>query len=154
MEVKFFLNDVEVTYNVKPGEYLLDTLRNNGVLSLHKSCNESCCGNCTVLVDNKPVLSCSMLTVRAEGKHITTVEGVQEVASRIADLFAEQGSDQCGYCGSAMALTIYALSLANPQANDEEIKDFMVGNLCRCSGYQGQFIAAKKYLEEVNKNGK
>ena len=154
MEVKFYLNGTLVSYNIAPGEYLVDTLRNNGTLSVHKSCNESSCGSCTVIVDDKPVLSCSVLTVRVAGKHVTTVEGIQEEAKRIADFFAEEGSDQCGYCGAGFALILHCLAKDNPHATDEEIKDFMIGNLCRCSGYQGQFNAAKKYLAEVNKNGR
>ena len=89
MLVTFYLNDVQVTWDVKPGEYLATTLRSHGVKSVKIGCNESTCGSCTLLIENKPVMSCSVLTASVEGKHITTVEGIQEEAAKISDCFSE-----------------------------------------------------------------
>lgn len=146
MIVNFKLNGLEKEINVKPNEYLLDTLRKIGVYSLKKGCDGSSCGACTVLMNGRPILSCSVLTLSIEGKEITTVEGIQEEANKIADCFALEGADQCGYCNSSFALTIYALSheLINP--TDEEIKHYLVGNICRCTGYYSQLKAVKRYL--------
>lgn len=146
MLVKLNLNGLDVKMDVEPNEYLLDALKRYGVRSLKKGCDGSACGVCTVLFDDKPILSCSILAVRADGHKITTVEGIQEEASKIAECFSSEGADQCGYCNSSFALTIYALSKEYKNPTDEQIKEYMVGNLCRCTGYQSQFKAIKKYL--------
>jgi len=148
MLVTFFLNNVEVSYSVNPGEYLADTLRRHGVKSIKIGCNESSCGSCTLLVDNKPMMSCSLLTASVEGKHITTVEGIQEEAAKISAHFAAEGADQCGFCNVGYALVIYSLKREYKNPTDEEIKNYIVGNLCRCSGLQSQFNAIKAYLKE------
>lgn len=146
MLLKFNLNGLDVKMDVEPNEYLLDALKRYGVRSLKKGCDGSACGVCTVLFDDKPILSCSILALRVDGHKITTVEGIQEEASKIAECFSSEGADQCGYCNSSFALTIYALSKEYKNPTDEQIKEYMVGNLCRCTGYQSQFKAIKKYL--------
>ena len=146
MVVKFNLNGLDVEYVIKPGEYLLDTLRSNGIKSVKKGCDASACGVCTVLVDDKPVLSCSLLTAKVEGHRVTTVEAIQDEAAELSEYFYREGSDQCGYCNAAFALMVHALKKENPHPTDEEIKDYMVGNLCRCTGYQSQQKAIKAYL--------
>ena len=148
MLVSFYLNDVKVTYDVNPGEYLATTLRNHGVKSVKIGCNESSCGSCTLLLDGKPVMSCSVLTVSIEGKHVTTVEGIQEEAARISHYFSEEGADQCGFCNVGYALVVYALKREYKNPTDEEITNYIVGNLCRCSGLQSQMKAIKAYLKE------
>lgn len=146
MLVKFNLNGIDIELNVKPGEYLLDTLRNHGVKSVKKGCDGSACGVCTVLVDDKPVLSCSVLTATVEGHKVMTVEAIQDEAAELSECFSKEGADQCGYCNAAFALMVHALKKENPHPSDEEIKDYMVGNLCRCTGYQSQQKAIKAYL--------
>ena len=146
MLVKFNLNGLDVEYVIKPGEYLLDTLRSQGVKSVKKGCDGSACGVCTVLLDDKPVLSCSVLTAKVEGHRVTTVEAIQEEAAALSECFSREGADQCGYCNAAYALMVHALKKENPHPTDEEIKDYMVGNLCRCTGYQSQQKAIKAYL--------
>lgn len=148
MIVKFYLNDVEVSYDVAPNEYLAKTLRSHGIKSVKVGCNESTCGSCTLLIDGKPMMSCSILSVTIEGKHITTIEGIQEEAAKIAHYFAEEGADQCGFCNVGFALTIYALKRELKNPSDEEINNYIVGNLCRCSGLQSQLKAIKAYLME------
>ena len=148
MNVTFYLNDVCVTYDVKPGEYLAYTLRKHGVKSVKVGGNESSCGSCTLLLEGKPVMSCSILTASIEGKHVTTVEGIQEEAAKISKHFSKEGADQCGFCNVGFALTIYSLKRELKNPTDEEIKDYVVGNLCRCSGLQSQINAIKAYLKE------
>ena len=154
MEVRFVLNRTEVVLNVRPDEYLAETLRNQGVLSVHIGCNESNCGTCTVLINGKPSMSCSVLTAQVYGKTVTTVEDIQEEANKIADYFSDEGADQCGFCLVGFALVVHALALEYPNPTDEEIKNYLVGNLCRCSGYHAQIEAVKKYLAEVKKHAK
>ena len=148
MLVKFYLNDTLVSYDVRPDEYLSQTLRSHGIESVKVGCNESTCGSCTLLVEGKPVMSCSILTASIEGKHVTTVEGIQEEAAKIAYHFAEEGADQCGFCNVGYALVVYALKREIKNPTDEQIKDYIVGNLCRCSGLQSQLNAIKAYLKE------
>ena len=148
MKVSFYLNDVLVSYEVKPSEYLAETLRRNGLKSVKIGCNESTCGSCTLLVDMKPVMSCSVLTASVEGKHITTVEGIQEDAAKLSKHFADEGADQCGFCNVGYALVCYALKQEIKNPTEEQIIDYIVGNLCRCSGLQSQLKAIKAYLKE------
>ena len=146
MLVKFNLNGFEREVNVQPGEYLLDTLRKIGIKSVKKGCDGSACGVCTVLLDEKPVLSCSVLTVRVNGHKVETVESIQDEAAKLSECFSSEGADQCGFCNAAVALMVHALKKENPNPTDDEIKDYLVGNLCRCTGYQGQKKAIRKYL--------
>jgi carbon-monoxide dehydrogenase small subunit len=146
MKVNFILNKHDVTYEIEPSEVLLDSLRKHHLVSVKRGCETSTCGVCTVLLNDKPVLSCSVLTASIEGKHVTTVDGIPEEIEKIAHYFGDEGADQCGFCNAGLALTIYALKKENPHPTDEEIKHYVVGNLCRCSGYQAQFLAIKRYL--------
>ncbi|MBN2557285.1 MAG: 2Fe-2S iron-sulfur cluster binding domain-containing protein [Clostridia bacterium] len=147
MKVRFLVNGEKKTFEVKPDEYLLDTLRNNNYKSVRRGCETSSCGICTVLMDGMPVASCSLLTAKAEGRHITTVEGIQEDAELLAGFFGREGADQCGYCNPSIALACYAMKRELKDPTDEEIKAYLVGNLCRCSGYSGQHRAIRAYLE-------
>lgn len=148
MLVKFYLNDTLVSYDVRPDEYLAETLRSHGIKSVKVGCNESTCGSCTLLLEGKPVMSCSVLTASIENKHVTTIEGIQEEAAKIAHHFAEEGADQCGFCNVGYALVVYALKKNIKNPTDEQINDYIVGNLCRCSGLHSQLKAIKAYLKE------
>lgn len=148
MKVNVVVNGYKKVFEVNPGEYLLDTLRTNNYLSVKKGCDTSSCGVCTVLFDGKPVKSCSLLTAKTEGHEITTVEGIQKEAEKLSGHFGHEGADQCGYCNPSLALTVHAMKneLINP--TDQDIKEYLVGNLCRCTGYQAQHIAIRSYLED------
>ena len=146
MLVKFILNGVSKEIIIQPGEYLLETLRNLGIKSVKNGCDGSSCGACTVLLDDKPVLSCSLLTARVNGHKVDTVESIQEEAARLSECFSSEGADQCGYCNAAYALMIHALRKENPNPSAKEIEDYMVGNLCRCTGYKSQQKAVAKFF--------
>ena len=150
MQVKFTLNKKEVSFKIKSNEFLADTLRANEMLSIRKGCNTSNCGLCTVWIDGKPTLSCSVLAVRAQGKNITTIEGLQKEAEEFAEILVAEGAEQCGFCSPGFIMTVLAMKkeLINP--TDEEIIHYLTGNLCRCTGYMGQLRAVKKYLEVVS----
>ena len=149
MKLKFYLNDTQVEWDIEPDEYLAQALRRNGILSIRIGCNETACGSCTVLIDEKPVLSCGVLAAKVEGKHVTTVEGIQEEANKLADYFGDEGADQCSFCAVGFALIVHALKREYKNPTEEQIKEYIVGNLCRCTGYQSQLKAIKKYLAEV-----
>lgn len=146
MKITLSINQEIKTFEVLPGDYLLDVLRENHYVSVRRGCDNTSCGVCTVLKDNKPVPSCSLLAVQAVGHEITTVEGIQDEADKLGRYFGDEGADQCGFCNPSMALTCYALKLENPKATEEEVKAYLVGNLCRCTGYVAQHKAIMNYL--------
>ena len=152
MEIKIILNGKAVTDSIDADSVLLDFLRKHGCYSVKRGCDTSNCGLCTVLMDGKPVLSCSMLTARADGHKIHTLEGLQEEASDFIGFIADQGADQCGFCNPGFVMNTIALLRENPDPTDDEIRAFLAGNLCRCSGYDGQLRGIRKYLDS-KKNG-
>ena len=146
MEVKINLNGKIVVDSIEEDSILLDFVRKHGCLSVKRGCDTSNCGLCTVLMDGKPVLSCSMLTARADGHKIQTLEGLQEEAADFIGFIADQGADQCGFCNPGLVMNTIALLRENPDPTDDEIRAFLVGNLCRCSGYDGQLRGIRNYL--------
>ena len=152
MEIKIILNGKAVTDSIDADSVLIDFLRKHGCYSVKRGCDTSNCGLCTVLMDGKPVLSCSMLTARADGHKIHTLEGLQEEASDFIGFIADQGADQCGFCNPGFVMNTIALLRENPDPTDYEIRAFLAGNLCRCSGYDGQLRGIRKYLDS-KKNG-
>lgn len=147
VKINIMLNGRPRTFEVGPDDYLLDTLRNHHLYSVRKGCDSSNCGICTILMDGKPVLSCSILSVRADGHAFTTVEGIAEEADQISDYFGDEGADQCGFCNIGMALLAYTMKRDNVEPTEEAIRHHLAGNLCRCSGYQAQVKAIKRYME-------
>lgn len=150
MDVTLTLNGKRITRSVDADMALLDFVRNEGCYSVKRGCDTSNCGLCTVFLDDKPVLSCSVLVARADGHKVTTMEGLQKEAAEFGAFIADQGAEQCGFCNPGMIMNALALFRENPEPSEEEIKEYLAGNLCRCSGYEGQlrgiqnFIAWKK----------
>lgn len=127
-------------------EFLADTLRKAGYLSVKQGCDTTSCGLCTVWLDGSPVLSCSMPTLRAEGKEITTLEGVQDEAREFGAFLVEEGADQCGFCAPGFVMTVLAMKKELQNPTEEEVLNYLNGNLCRCTGYMGQMRAVRKYM--------
>ena len=146
MEIKLKLNGKNILASVEADTVLLDFLREHGCLSVKRGCDTSNCGLCTVLMDGKPILSCSTLAVRADGHEIFTLEGLQAEASDFVGFIADQGADQCGFCNPGFVMNTIALLRENPDPTDDEIRAFLAGNLCRCSGYDGQLRGIRAYL--------
>ena len=146
MEIKLKLNGKNITASVEADTVLLDFLRNHGCLSVKRGCDTSNCGLCTVLMDGKPILSCSTLAVRADGHEIFTLEGLLAEASDFVGFIADQGADQCGFCNPGFVMNTIALLRENPDPSDDELRAFLGGNLCRCSGYDGQLRGIRAYL--------
>ena len=146
MEIKLNLNGRTIVADLDADTILLDFLREKGCLSVKRGCDTSNCGLCTVLMDGKPILSCSTLAVRADGHTIYTLEGLQAEASDFVGFIADQGADQCGFCNPGFVMNTIALLRENPDPTDEEIRAFLAGNLCRCSGYDGQLRGIRNYL--------
>ena len=146
MEIKLKLNGRNIMASVEADTVLLDFLREKGCLSVKRGCDTSNCGLCTVLMDGKPILSCSTLAVRADGHEIYTLEGLQAEAADFVGFIADQGADQCGFCNPGFVMNTIALLRENPDPTDDEIRQFLAGNLCRCSGYDGQLRGIRNYL--------
>ena len=146
MEIKVKLNGRNIMASVEPDTILLDFLRDQGCLSVKRGCDTSNCGLCTVLMDGKPILSCSTLAVRADGHEIYTLEGLQAEAADFVGFIADQGADQCGFCNPGFVMNTIALLRENPDPTDDEIRAYLAGNLCRCSGYDGQLRGIRNYL--------
>ncbi|KYH28917.1 MULTISPECIES: (2Fe-2S)-binding protein [Clostridium] len=151
MKINVKINNCNRTLDVEPGDMLVDVLRKNGYLSVKRACDTGSCGTCTILIDGEPIASCSYLAVRAEGHSITTIEGAREEAEKIAEYLNDEGVTQCGYCSPGLVLNIIAMKNHLKNLTEDEIKHYLAGNLCRCTGYLGQLRAIKKYLQEVER---
>lgn len=148
MKIKVWINGKMVQDEIAPDTTLYDYLRGKGNKSVKCGCDTSNCGLCTVWIDDKAVLSCSVLAVRVNGKKITTLEGMQEEAEAFGMFLASEGSDQCGYCSPGLILNILRMKRELKNPTDDEIKAYLSGNLCRCTGYMGQLRAIKKYMQQ------
>lgn len=147
MEIKFWLNGKKIQAEIEPDTLLLDLLREKGCYSVKRGCETANCGLCTVLLEEKPVLSCSFLAARADGKHVVTLEGMQGEAEEIGSFLAKEGAEQCGFCNPGFMMNIFAMLKELDDPTEEEINEYMAGNLCRCSGFMGQTRSVLKYLE-------
>ena len=147
MEIKLKLNGKLIAGQAEADTVLLDFLRERGCFSVKRGCDTSNCGLCTVLMDGKPILSCSMLAARAAGHQVQTLEGLQEEAKEFVGFIADQGADQCGFCNPGFVMNTIALLRENPDPTDDEIRAFLSGNLCRCSGYDGQLRGIRNFLD-------
>lgn len=154
MEITITLNGKTMTRSISPDTLLIDFVRSEPCLSVKRGCDTSNCGLCTVLLDNKPVLSCSVLAARAAGHEVTTLEGLQEKARPLAEFIADQGAEQCGFCNPGFMMNTIALLEENKDPSDDEIRAFLSGNLCRCSGYEGQLRGIRNYINYCKENGK
>ena len=151
MEIKLNLNGRAISASIQPDTLLLDFVRSQGCLSVKRGCETANCGLCTVLMDGKPVLSCSTLAARADGHSVQTLEGLQEEAADFVTFIADQGAEQCGFCNPGFVMNTIALLRENPDPSDDEIRAFLAGNLCRCSGYEGQLRGIRAYLDSRGK---
>lgn len=155
MELKFELNGKNIATEVEVDSLLLDVLRSLGCASVKRGCESSNCGLCTVFVDDKPVLSCSVLAARVAGRKVTTLEGLQDEAADFGAFIADQGAEQCGFCNPGLMMNAIAMFRENPHPTEEEILSYLSGNLCRCSGYEGQLRGIQSYLafKDAQKKG-
>ncbi len=147
MRVELNINNEKVVRDIDPDLTLQQFLRSEKYYSVKCGCETSNCGACSVLFDGKPVLSCSVLALRAQGHQITTLEGLQKEAEEIGAYIADEGADQCGFCNPGYIITAIALFRKDPFPSDEKIRLWLSGNLCRCSGYEGQLRGLIAYRD-------
>lgn len=154
MNEMFTVNGKNRKFTFEPDERLLHTLRNHGFTEVKNGCLEGECGACLILLDNKPVNSCQVLTASVIGRDIKTVKGIGNLHEPhiIQEAFVEAGAVQCGFCTPGMVLASFALLKDNPNPSETEIKNALDGNLCRCTGYV-KIIEAVKLAAERLGNG-
>lgn len=134
--ISLTVNGEQVELMVRIGDTLLRSLREQlGITGPKGGCENGDCGACTMLLDGKPIKSCMMLTVEAMGKEIVTIEGLKD--TEIQQAFHEHGGFQCGYCTSGFVTNAFALLEAKPFADEDEKRNWLSANLCRCTGYEG-----------------
>ena len=149
MTIEFTLNGQPVSAQAQADDSLYTVLRALNIASVKCGCETTNCGLCTVHLDGKAVLSCSVPAARCAGHEVTTLEGMQEEAKRLGACLAGEGAEQCGFCAPGLMMNVFALAKENPHATEAEIDAFLAGNLCRCSGYVSQRRAVQKYLEQI-----
>jgi len=140
VDITLTVNGVPYPLAVDPHASLLHTVRGDvGLTGSKEGCDDSECGACMMLVDGRPVNSCSYLAVQADGSQVTTVEGLSDGdgLTRLQEEFLTRGGVQCGFCTPGMLVSATALLAANPSPTEDEIRTAVSGNLCRCTGYDG-----------------
>jgi carbon-monoxide dehydrogenase small subunit len=146
MKVSFVLNGRPASADVEPRTLLVEMLRDNlGLTGTHVGCDTSQCGACVIHVDGRSVKSCTMLAVQAEGSEIGTIEGVGQDGKLhpMQEAFREHHGLQCGFCTPGMIMSALDLVRHNPEPDDRQIREWLEGNLCRCTGYQNIVKAIK-----------
>ena len=146
MEINLTLNGRKICGEIEAESLLLDFVRRQGCYSVKRGCETSNCGLCTVWLDGTPVLSCSVLAARADGREVTTLEGVEKEAEAFGRFLAQEGAEQCGFCSPGFIMNVLAMERELENPGEEEILEYLSGNLCRCTGYAGQLRAIVKYL--------
>jgi aerobic carbon-monoxide dehydrogenase small subunit len=156
--IRLRINSQTHELEVQPNRLLLDLLRDDLRLTgTKRGCDDSSCGACTVLIDGEPQLSCLMLAVSYQDCEITTIEGVATTADGLTELdplqagFSLEGGAQCGFCTPGMILTAKHLLASNPDPTEQEIKEALSGNLCRCTGYE-QIVASVRRTIDIIRN--
>jgi aerobic-type carbon monoxide dehydrogenase small subunit (CoxS/CutS family) len=149
------VNGQEYELHINPKTLLVEVIRDHiGLTGTKRGCETVSCGTCTVMVDDMAVKSCAILAVQVEGRHIKTVEGLEESGklAPIQKAFLDHGSYQCGFCTPGMLMTSEALLKENPTPTREEIKEGIEGNICRCTGYNS-IVRAVEAVAKGNYKG-
>jgi aerobic carbon-monoxide dehydrogenase small subunit len=147
MRLHFVLNGEEIACEAAADALLIDVIRDLGNTGTKEGCAVGVCGACTVLVREVPVCSCLYLAAMAEGAEVWTVEGIAERDPVLIESFVEREGMQCGSCTPGQVVSAFAFGLDHQQATESEIRQFMSGNLCRCTGYVTITEAVRSYLE-------
>ncbi len=164
MELKFTLNGEKRQIDVEPRKLLIDVLRDDfGLTSVHSGCDTAMCGACTVLVDGKPVKSCNLLAMQVQDSEVQTLEGLsnEHRMKILKKSFLKNHGLQCGFCTSGMLISSFYLLKKGRESDDDEIREAIEGNICRCTGYvsivksirEADDILNKTSLEELEMKG-
>lgn len=147
MTLTLNLNGRKVSAEIPEDMALLDFLRSQKCYSVKRGCETSNCGLCTVWLDGVPVLSCNVPAARANGRNVTTLEGVQAQAEEFGGYLADEGGEQCGFCNPGFIMNVLAMERElGRDATDVDINAYLTGNLCRCTGYESHLRAIRRWL--------
>ena len=147
MKINFWLNVAKKEAEISPDIMRLEFLRSLGCYSVKRGCETANCGLCTVLVEDRPILSCSTLAARIDGKKVVTMEGMQREAQEFGSFLANEGAEQCGFCNPGFIMNVFAMLHEIKEPTEEQIKEYLAGNLCRCSGFVSQTRSILKFLK-------
>ena len=150
--LELIVDGLPLSASVEPGRTLLRVLRDDlGRTGTKEGCDDSECGACMVLIDGRPVNSCSYLALQAAGREVTTVEGLagRDELHPLQRAFLEGGGIQCGFCTPGMLISAAALLATDPDPSEDAIRDALAGNLCRCTGYQPIIRAVQRAAAEM-----
>ena len=153
MIITITLNGKKIIEDISADMTLYQFVREHGCYSVKCGCETTNCGLCTVFLNDKPVLSCAVLAARADGQKVETLEGLQKEAEEFGRFIADQGAEQCGFCNPGMIMNAIALFRETSDPTDEEIKRYLAGNLCRCSGYEGQLRGIHEFIKYKKEGG-
>jgi carbon-monoxide dehydrogenase small subunit len=145
------VNEENVEFQINPNRTLLEVIRNDlGLTGTKEGCGTGECGACTVLLDGEPVNACLTLALQAHGKRVTTIEGLSKggTVHPLQEAFITYGAIQCGFCTPGMILSAKALLDRKPKPKEMEIREALIGNLCRCTGYQKIVEAITSYVKD------
>ena len=153
MIITISLNGKKITEDISADMTLYQFVREHGCYSVKCGCETTNCGLCTVFLNDKPVLSCAVMAARADGQKVETLEGLQKEAEEFGRFIADQGAEQCGFCNPGMIMNAIALFRETADPTDEEIRRYLAGNLCRCSGYEGQLRGIHEFMKYKKEGG-
>ena len=150
MRIIATINGEKVAFEAEPQEMLLDVLRREGYKGVKRGCNTGDCGACAIIIDGIVVNSCIVFAASVHGKGIITIEGIgtPDNPHPLQTAFDKEGAIQCGFCTPAAIITAYALLKRNPDPTEEEIRDALSGNLCRCGTYSKQIKAIQRVIKQ------
>jgi len=155
MTITLTINGREKTFQIDPGEKLLEVLRREGYMGVKKGCGTGDCGACAIMLDGRAVNSCLVFAAKADGSKIITIEGLAtgEILHPVQTAFLAEGAVQCGYCTPGMVIATVDLLSRNPDPTEGEIREALSGNLCRCTGYVKQVRAVQRAAELMKDGG-
>jgi carbon-monoxide dehydrogenase small subunit len=149
MKVNFTLNDIAREFEIEPDALLIDVIRGSGLTGTKEGCAVGVCGACTVVVDGLPVSSCIYFAALCDGAEVLTIEGIAMCEPAVIEAFVEYEGMQCGICTPGQVVAAYTLKRDHPGANEDQVREYMAGNLCRCTGYVSITDAVRAYVADV-----
>jgi aerobic carbon-monoxide dehydrogenase small subunit len=149
LKIRFVLNDEEREFEIEPDALLLDVIRDSGLTGTKEGCAVGVCGACTVVINDAPVSSCIYFAALCDGAEVLTIEGIARRDPSVIEAFVEHEGMQCGICTPGQVVAAYTLKREHPGADEEAVREYMAGNLCRCTGYVSITESVRAYVSDV-----
>jgi aerobic carbon-monoxide dehydrogenase small subunit len=149
MKISLVLNDERREFEIEPDALLLDVIRGSGLTGTKEGCAVGVCGACTVVINGVPVSSCIYFAALCDGADVLTIEGIAKRDPSVIDAFVEHEGMQCGICTPGQVAAAYTLKREHPGASEETVREYMAGNLCRCTGYVSITESVRAYVTDA-----